>query len=139
MLERGVIVDASAVVALLSDYDGAGSWVAACIRGRRLTAPHLMPFEAANILRRLGLSGVLDGTTVSLAHGALIELMVDLVPHHLLAARAWELRHNLTTYDASYVALAEALELPLVTLDRRIAGAPGIRCEVHAPTPGELP
>ena len=133
---RGVVIDASAVVALLSDHDDAGPWVAASIEGQPLMAPHLMPYEAANILGRLALSGILDGTTVSLAHGDLVELTVDLVPYQLLAARSWELRDNLTAYDASYVALAEALEVPLVTLDRRIAGAPGIRCEVRAPVAG---
>lgn len=134
--ERGVVIDASAVVALLTDHDAAGSWVAESVQGQALTAPHLMPYEAANILRRLGLSGILDGTTVSLAHDDLVELTVDLVPYHLVAARAFELRDNLTAYDASYVALAEALEIPLVTLDQRIPGAPGVRCEVRAWSPG---
>jgi predicted nucleic acid-binding protein len=133
---RGVVIDASAVVALLSDHDDAGPWVAASIEGQPLMAPHLMPYEAANILRRLALSGILDGTTVSLAHGDLVELTVDLVPYQLLAARSWALRDKLTAYDASYVALAEALEVPLVTLDQRIAGAPGIRCEVRTPSGG---
>ena len=89
-----------------------------------------MPFEAANILRRLELAGVVDATTVSLAHADLVALTVDLVPCQPACGSAWELRSNLTVYDASYVALAEALEVPLVTLDQRIAGAPGFaaRC-----------
>ena len=52
-------------------------------------------------------------------------------PHRLLAPRVWELRDNLSAYDASYVALAEALQIPLVTTDARLARAPGIRCEVE--------
>ena len=129
-----LVIDASAIVALLTDRGGAGVWVGEQASGRSLAAPHLMPFEAANILRRLEMAGVVDSTTASLAHADLASLAIDLVPWSLLADRAWELRRNLTAYDASYVALAEALELPLVTLDRRIARASGIRCEVRAPT-----
>ena len=131
-----LVIDASAVVALFTDRGEGGSWVAGHIRDRSLAAPHLMPFEAANILRRLGSAGVVDSTTASLAHADLADLAIDLVPWSLLAERAWGLRHNLTVYDGTYVALAEYLGVPLVTMDQRIARAPGIRCEIDA-WPGE--
>lgn len=131
-----IVIDASAVVALLTDRGEAGSWVSRQVRDRGVAAPHLMPFEAANILRRLALAGVVDSTTASLAHSDLVDLAVDLVPWDLLADRAWELRSNLTVYDGTYVALAEYLGVPLVTMDQRITRAPGIRCDVDA-WPGE--
>lgn len=67
------------------------------------------------------------------AHQQLRELPVDWWGYSALADRTWSLRHNVTTYDASHVALAEMLDAPLVTLDRRLARAPGIRCEVLTP------
>jgi len=63
----------------------------------------------------------------------LFDLAVDLWPYDVLAARAWELRANLSSYDAAYVALAEMLGVPLVTLDQRILRAPGITCSVSVP------
>jgi predicted nucleic acid-binding protein len=131
-----LVIDASAVVALLTDRGEAGAWVAGQVRGRALVAPHLMPFETANILRRLEIAGVVDSTTASLAHADLAALAIDLVPWHLLADRAWELRGNVTIYDATYVALAESLDVPLLTLDQRISRAPGIDCEIQTPTFG---
>ncbi|MCY7419099.1 MAG: type II toxin-antitoxin system VapC family toxin [Chloroflexi bacterium] len=130
---RGLVIDASAVVALLTDDSATGRWVADVVTGRSLGAPELMPFEAANILRRLALSGVIDATAATLAHADLLDLTVDLVPWRLLAGRAWELRANLTVYDAAYVALAEALEVPFLTLDGRIARAADVRCPVLTP------
>ena len=61
----------------------------------------------------------------------LIELPLQRAPHRPLLRRCWELRHNLTSYDACYVALAEALDVPLLTADERLAGAPGLRCTVE--------
>jgi hypothetical protein len=67
-------------------------------------------------------------------HADLVELPVDLWPYEPLATRIWQLRPDLTTYDAAYVALAEALDLPLVTLDQRVQRAPGITCAVETPS-----
>lgn len=66
----------------------------------------------------------------SLAHEDLLALPVELFGHAPLARRAWELRSAVTAYDACYVALAEALEAPLATLDQRLARAPGLRCQL---------
>jgi predicted nucleic acid-binding protein len=130
------VIDGCALVALLADSGPAGSWVAACVAGAALAAPHLATFEAANIFRRQVLSGLLDETQAALAHQDLRALAVQLWPYAPLSARAWELRHNLTVYDASYVALAEMLGTSLITLDARIAKAPGPLCPIFAFRPG---
>lgn len=127
-----IVVDASALVALLSaGVDG--EWVADRVRGHELVAPHLVCFEAANILRRLESAGFLDRSQAAQAHADLLALPLDLAAYDAVAARAWALRANVTVYDAAYVALAEVLEAPLITLDRRLARAPGIRCAVETP------
>ena len=128
-----VVVDASAVVAALVDAGPDGRWAGSELAADGLAAPHLMPVEAANILRRAVLAGDLSADVAALAHDDLVELRMDLFPYEPQAQRVWELRDNLTTYDAWYVALAEALDAPLVTLDRRIARAPGHGCEVRLP------
>jgi len=129
------VLDASAAVALLADAGPAGDWVEAAVAGARLSAPELMPFEAANILRRHALAGILDATAAGLAHADLVDLPVDLFPYRGLDERAWELRENVTVYDAAYVALAEVLAVPLVTLDARLARAAGPKCPVLAYDP----
>ncbi|GIF66465.1 ribonuclease VapC9 [Asanoa ishikariensis] len=131
-----LVLDASAAVALLADGGPAGEWVAETVTGSRLAAPELMPFEAANILRRHALAGLLDNTAAALAHADLVDLPVDLFSYRGLDERVWELRANLTVYDAAYVALAELLSAPLVTLDARIARAAGPKCPVVAYDPG---
>lgn len=130
-----VVVDASTIVALLADAGAAGEWAAATLSGARLAAPELMPFEAANVIRRRAAAGALDASAATLAHTDLTALAVELYPYDALAGRVWQLRHNLTCYDAAYVALAELLAIPLVTLDVRIAAATGPRCPVLAYRP----
>lgn len=127
------VVDASVVVAALADAGTDGRWAGAVLAERVLAAPELMPFESANILRRATLAGELDEALAILAHSDLAALPVDLYPYEAVAGRAWELRRNLTIYDAAYVALAEALDAPLITLDRRLARASGPRCTFITP------
>ena len=127
-----VVMDASAVVAMIADDGPRGEWATAQATGARLAAPHLMPFEAGNILRRQVLAGILDSSAATLAHGDLLAMPFELCPYSVLAGRAWSLRGNLTMYDASYVALAELLGGTLVTLDGRIARATGPRCAILA-------
>jgi predicted nucleic acid-binding protein len=127
------VADASAMVALLDPISATGRWATAALRGPQIVAPRVMPFEAGSALRRLELRGLLDGATATLAHGDLLDLDVRLWPHRPLAERAWELRSSVAYHDACYVALAELLDAPLVTLDRRLARAPGPRCEFLTP------
>jgi predicted nucleic acid-binding protein len=128
-----LVVDASVVVAALVDGGAAGAWAASVLSGQALAAPHHMPIEAANILRRAMLAGDLSSDSASLAHADLLALRVELVPYPPLGERCWELRDNVTVYDAAYVALAEGLDAPLATLDRRLAAATGPRCTFETP------
>lgn len=127
------VPDASAVAAALGISGGHGEWARSTLANTDLAAPHIMPAEVANILRRAVLGGAMSSDSASLAHGELLDMRVELFPYEALARRVWELRDNLTTYDAWYVALAESLEASLVTLDRRMAAATGPRCDFLVP------
>ncbi|BBZ42158.1 type II toxin-antitoxin system VapC family toxin [Mycobacterium conspicuum] len=125
-----VVCDASAVVALLLDSGPDGQWATDRLRGSELFAPALLPYECANIIRRHELAGLVSADQAAQSHADLLDLAVDLWPYELLSSRVWQLRANLSSYDASYVALAEAIGADLITLDRRILRAPGIECSV---------
>jgi len=132
-----LVVDASMVVAGLIDTGTDGAWAESRLQAGSLAAPHLMPVEAANILRRSQLAGDISADIAALAHRDLLDLHVELFPYEPFAARAWALRGTVTCYDAWYIALAEALGAPLATLDGRLARAPGPRCRfVTPPAPG---
>lgn len=124
-----IVLDASAVIELLL-----GNWV---IRKRvarpseALAAPHLIDVEVAHVLRRLCISGELDETRGQEALADLADLDLDRFAHEDLLPRVWELRHNLTAYDAVYVALAEVLRAPLLTLDEKLAKSAGHRARVE--------
>jgi predicted nucleic acid-binding protein len=128
-----LVVDASAVVAALIDGGPAGRWAERLLTSDHLAAPHLMPVEAANILRRAALAGTIYQDSASLAHADLLALRVELFPYEPLADRVWELRGNVTAYDAWYVALAEVLDAPLATLDGRLSAAFGPECPFLVP------
>lgn len=128
-----VTCDASALVALLVDGGPAGQWATSILTPADLLAPHLAVFEAANILRRHQLANIITSDQAAQAHADLLDLPIDLWPYELLAARTWQLRQNLTVYDGSYVALAEMTGTTLVTLDGRIAQAPGVTCVIASP------
>jgi predicted nucleic acid-binding protein len=132
------VVDASAIVAALLDDGPDGRWVEDRLVEADLVAPHLMPFEVADIVRRTAARGAIDATAGAQAVRDLADLAVDLVAFDRVADRVWELRRNLTAYDASYVATAERLGTRLVTLDARLASASGIGCEVLV-APREAP
>ena len=124
-----LVVDASVVVSALIDSGPEGTWAEQLLSSDDLAAPHLMPVEAANILRLAALAGDVSQDSASMAHGDLLMLPVELFPYEPFAARVWELRASVTAYDAWYVALAELLGVPLATLDKRLTRAPGSRCE----------
>jgi predicted nucleic acid-binding protein len=128
-----VICDSSAVTALLLDSGPDGEWVSVFVRGAELGAPTLLGYETANIISRHELAGLISPDQAAQAHADLLDLAIEHWPHELLALRAWELRKNLSIYDASYVALAELTGAPLATLDRRIGRAPGLRCTIATP------
>lgn len=128
-----VVCDASALVALLLDGGPDGCWVTEALAGFDLLAPSLVAFESANVIRRHELAGLVSADQAAQAHADLLDLAIECWPYQILASRAWELRRNLSSYDASYVALAELTGATLVTLDRRISRAPDLRCTIATP------
>lgn len=131
-----VVCDASALIAVLLDAGPDGQWASRAVAGHDLTAPTLISFECANIIRRHELAGLISSDQAAQAHVDLLALPIELWPYELLGHRVWALRHNLSSYDASYVAVAEMIDADLVTLDRRISRAPGLRCLVQVPAGG---
>jgi predicted nucleic acid-binding protein len=128
-----LVVDASLVVSVLVDGGITGSWAESLLADEPLSAPHLMPVEAANILRRAAAAGEISADVAALAHTDLLDLRVEFFPYRPFAPRIWELRDNLTSYDAWYVALAEFLGSRVATLDLNLARATGPRCGFETP------
>jgi predicted nucleic acid-binding protein len=127
-----IVVDASAVVELLMQGPR-GARLAARIEADRLSlhAPELVLLEVVQVLRKARATGKLSEARAQPAFEALVDLRMQRYSHANLLERIWSLRNNLSAYDASYVALAESLEAPLLTLDARIAKAPGHRAKVE--------
>jgi predicted nucleic acid-binding protein len=96
-----------------------------------LNAPHLLDLELLDVLRRLVRVGVISADRADVVRDDVAGLPVHRYPHDAMADRIWALRHNLTAYDAAYVALAEVLDCPFVTADGRIARASGHAAEVE--------
>jgi predicted nucleic acid-binding protein len=121
-----IVVDASALLEVLLNTSAAAR-VADRLFGSDETvhAPHLIDLEVAQVLRRYAASGALTAERGMQAFQDLTDFPLVRYPHDLLLPRIWELRHNLTAYDAAYLALAEALEAPLVTRDAALAAARG--------------
>jgi len=126
-----IVVDASVLVAGLADDGPDGDRVRERLRAERLVAPHVIDHEVVSAWRRLAAAGDLDDRRATLALADLAARRLERVPHAPLVDRCWELRHDLTVYDAAYVALAELMGVTLVTGDVRLAGAPGTRCDVE--------
>ena len=129
----GLVVDASVLVAVLVDSGPEGQWADAVIAGHALVAPQLVVVETLNILRRLENVEEITELEASSAQRDLHDLPIDLLPVRPFEGRIWQLRRNLTAYDAWYVAVAEALDLSFATLDRRLARATGVNCDVRTP------
>ncbi len=127
------VCDASAVAALLLDSGPDGQWVTQAVESGEIAAPALVIYETANVIRRHELVGQISPDQSAQAHADLLDLAIELWPYDLLATRAWELRLNLSTYDATYVALAEITDRTLITLDKRLAKAPDTKCRIAAP------
>jgi predicted nucleic acid-binding protein len=126
-----LVVDASVLAVALADDGADGDAARGRLRGEDLAAPELLDLEVVSVLRGQLIAGALDARRADLALNDLSVMPLTRAPHLALLPRCWELRENLTSYDASYVALAEALDVPLVTGDRRLARAPGPRCEIE--------
>ncbi len=128
-----VVIDASALVAALVDSGSEGEWADEVTASGPLLAPELILVETANTLRRLEASGSISRLEANSAFRDLMRLELDLLPFAPFAERVWELRGSLTSYDAWYVAAAEAFECPLATLDGKLSRAPGPACAFLSP------
>lgn len=128
-----VALDASVVVAALVDSGGNGGWAESVIADGSLVGPELVLVEATNILRRLERAAHISKLEATSSQRDLLRLDMQLYPFAPFAERVWSLRDNLTAYDAWYVALAEALDCPLATLDRKLGRASGPTCEFIIP------
>jgi predicted nucleic acid-binding protein len=128
-----IVLDASTVVAVLLDPGPGAERIRERIEspGESLHVPHLLEIEVLHVLRRQALRGALSQRRSTEALEDLANIMFVRYPHTSLVGRIWELRHNLSAYDAAYVALAEALDAPLVTMDARLAQAPGHNAAVE--------
>ena len=128
-----VVVDASVLVAAVMDTGAPGDWARRVTAERHLLAPQLAPVEAGNVLRRAELAREISSPQATAGYRDIVDLPIELLDFEPFAPRIWELRLNLTTYDAWYVACAEALAVPLATLDARLGRAPGPSCRFLMP------
>ncbi len=127
-----IVTDASAMVEVLLRLPGAESVEARMFRpGVTLHAPHLLDVEVAQVVRRLVTTGKIDHREGRDAINDLADMPIKRYPHDVLLKRIWALRGNLSAYDAAYVALAEALDAPLLTRDRRLANAAGLYASIQ--------
>ncbi len=129
-----IVVDASVIVTALADDGPDGDKARLRLRGERLTAPQVIDLEVISAWRRMAAAGDIDERRADLAIADLQALRLDRARHEPLLRRCWELRANLTVYDAAYVALAERLETTLLTADGKLSNAPGTRCEIEVLT-----
>jgi predicted nucleic acid-binding protein len=128
-----VVIDASVLAAALIDSGKEGRWAEATIAANDSVAPELVLVETSNVLRRLERARQISTFEASSAHRDLMRLDLELFSFGPFAERVWVLRDNLTSYDAWYVALAEALRCPFATLDKRITRASGPTCDFITP------
>ncbi len=127
-----IVVDASALIEALlrtpAAQDVEGRLFAP---GQTLHAPHVLDVEVAQVIRRYTANGEINAERGRLALADLADLPLRRYPHDFLLPRIWDLRNNLTAYDAAYVALAEALDTKLLTRDRRLAAAVGHHARIE--------
>lgn len=127
-----IVLDASAVIEALLRTPAAEAIEARLFDPREtLHVPHLLDVEVAQVIRRYAANGDIDRQRGGEALADLSDLPLRRYPHDFLLPRVWELRNNLTAYDAVYVALAEVLDAPLLTRDRRLARAAGHRARIQ--------
>jgi predicted nucleic acid-binding protein len=127
-----IVVDASALLELLLRTSAAKAVEERLFAtGQTLHAPHLLDVEVAHVIRRYAANGEIESERGRMALVDLADFPVRRYPHDFLLPRVWDLRNNLTAYDAVYVALAEALAAPLLTRDRRLAAAAGQHAQIE--------
>lgn len=125
-----IVADASVLVAALLDEASAGALARERLLAHDVHVPELADVEVLSALRRQVLSGSIPAQRGAAALQDYADLVLDRVSHLPLLPRAWQLRDTVAAYDAQYVALAELLDIPLVTADIRLARASGLHCDV---------
>jgi predicted nucleic acid-binding protein len=125
-----LVIDTSAALTALLAVESPVGLAERIIEDGDLHAPHLIDTEVLHALRRLTLNRELSEERAADTRTEFAELAVTRYPHQPLSDRVWELRHNLTAYDATFIALAEALDAPLVTCDARLASSAGHHADV---------
>jgi predicted nucleic acid-binding protein len=125
-----LVLDASVLLAALLDNSPHGYWAESIIESHGLIAPDHLLIETMNGLRRLERSGDVSRLEANVAQRDATQLAMKIIPIMPFADRIWELRHNVTSHDAAYVAIAEVLEVPLATLDLRLAGVVNANSEI---------
>jgi predicted nucleic acid-binding protein len=128
-----IVIDSSVVVVALVDSGPHGDWAEEVLGSGLLLGPELVRAEATNIFRRLERARLITPPEANAAQDDLMQLDIELFPFEPFASRIWELRHNVTSYDAWYVAIAEALNLPLATLDEPLSKSNGVNCRFLMP------
>ncbi len=126
-----LVVDASVLFEVVAGTPDAESLRARLGADSDAAAPHVLDAEVLSAIQTHHRSGDLDVTAASQAVDDLRSWPGERYSHRPLLSRAWELRHNVRSYDALYVALAEGLDATLLTRDRRLAGAPGVDCRIE--------
>ncbi len=130
-----IVFDASVVVAGVAADGALSAWAIDTMEREALVAAAHLPVEVTHALRRQERLGRLAPAVAVLAHADAMSLGIELIGFEPFAERVWELRHAVSPYDAWYVAIAELLDRPLATLDRRLAAADGPRCRFLTPPP----
>ena len=128
-----IVVDSSVLIAALVDVGPHGRWAEDVVARGPLHAPQLALAEVHNILRRLERAKLITTPEANGAQEDLMRLNINLYAFEPFADRSWQLRHSVTSYDAWYVALAEALGLPLATLDERLSESNVVACKFLKP------
>ncbi len=125
------VIDASVLANVIGDDDAAGATARAALMGQEISAPDLVDVDTVSVLRRRWRSGTLTVSRFAVAIDEVSTLPADRYPVLPFMHRAYQLRDNVTAYDATYVALAEQLGCLLVTADQRLANSPGIQCRIR--------
>lgn len=126
-----LVVDASVLAPVIADAGSDGRRFRERLRDETVAGPDLLRIEVTSVFRRHANIGQLKPAQADAAISDLLAFPIRVFPTAHLLRRVWELRQNMTAYNGCYIALAEAVDSPLVTADRRLANAPGSRCEIE--------
>jgi predicted nucleic acid-binding protein len=126
-----IVVDTSAMVEFLLVRDEFGQRVRHALSGETVAVPYAIDLECASAFRGMVLGRKLPASKAQEAIELLDRMNLRRFDHTPLMHRVWELRHNMWPYDAAYAALAEYLDVPLLTIDKKFTSTPGLRCEVR--------